>query len=210
MNRFRFTFIAVCLVLLYLGISDLRLWYNNRAPQTIAIETLESSGAPQEWLHVIGGYQDLDRAINTSGTVEIEALLIPLLSDSEQKMIRVLVETHNPHLIQLFKEYHLFTDTLPEKKTFREQYAAEFKRQRDILGMLSGGLIASGNQQKLLKLAKETGLDVDDSVIFLSEGKEPNQWRGLFFTVIGCLGLLKIARSKKVVATDQKETGKSA
>lgn len=209
MNRFRFTFIAICLVLLFLGISDLRLWYNNQAPQTITIDNLESNGPPQEWLHVINGYQDLDRAINTSGTVEIEALLIPLLSDSDQQAIRVLVETHNPHLIQLFKEYHLFTDTLTEKKTFREQYAAEFKRQRDILGMLSGGLIASGNQQKLLKLAKETGLDVDENVIFLSEGKEPGQWRGIFFTVIGCLGLLKILRGKKSVATDLKDTGKN-
>jgi hypothetical protein len=210
MNRFRFTFIAVCLVLLYLGISDLRLWYNNQAPHTITIEALESSGPPQEWLHVVGGYQDLDRAINTSGTVEIEALLVPLLTDPEQPMIRVLVETHNPHLIQLFKEYHLFTDTLPEKKAFREQYAAAFKGQRDILGMLSGGLIASGNQQKLLNLAKDTGLDVDENVIFLSEGKKPGRWRGLFFTVIGGLGLLRVCRRKKNPATDPKEPGLSA
>ena len=40
--------------------------------------------------------------------------------------------------------------------------------QWDITGMLIAGLIARGNQQKLIKLAKETALNIADNVIFLS------------------------------------------
>ena len=69
MKRFRFTLIAVCLVLLYLGVNDLLLWFKNQTPQTITISQLEASGAPQEWLKIKAGYLDLDRAISTSGTV---------------------------------------------------------------------------------------------------------------------------------------------
>jgi len=44
----------------------------------------------------------------------------------------------------------------------------------------------------LLKLANQTDLDVADDVVFLSEGKEPGKWRGIFFTVVGLLGLIKV------------------
>ena len=37
MKRFRFTLIAVCLVLLYLGVNDLLLWFNNQSPRSINI-----------------------------------------------------------------------------------------------------------------------------------------------------------------------------
>ena len=63
--------------------------------------------------------------------------------------------------------------------------------------MLVAGLIASGNQQKLLKLAKQTGLDIADDVIFLSEGKVPGKWRGVFFTVVGLLGLVRVLTGKR-------------
>ncbi len=52
MRRFRYTLIAVCLVLLFLGVTDLILWFNNQTPQSISIETLEQTGAPREWLQV--------------------------------------------------------------------------------------------------------------------------------------------------------------
>lgn len=200
MNRFRFTLIAVCLVLLFLGVSDLVLWFNNQAPQSVQIDQLEASGAPREWLQVSGGYQDLDRAISTSGALELEALLVPLISHPDQERIQVMVETRNEHLLRLFKEYHFFTDTVPEKRAFRERHAREFKGERDVTGMLVGGLIASGNQDKLRKLAQQTGLDIADDVIFLSEGKEPGTWRGVFFTLVGLLGLVKILLSKKPAA----------
>jgi hypothetical protein len=211
MRRFRFTLIAVCLVLLYLGISDLLLWFSNPSPQVISIEQLESEGPPRAWLHVTGGYQDLDRAISTSGTVELEALLIPLVSEPEQQTIRVMVETRQPRLLQVFEDYHFFTDTLPQKRAFREEHADAFHGQRDITGMLVAGLIARGNQQKLIKLARQTDLQIAEDVIFLSEGKTPGKWRGLFFTVVGLLGLLKILASKQTRAgKTQSSTGISS
>lgn len=204
MNRFRFTLIAVCLVLLYLGISDLVLWFNNQSPQPVAIRQLESGHVPQEWLSVSGGYQDLDRGISTSGSLELEALLIPLMAHPDQERIHVMVETRDPELLQLFKDYHFFTDTVPEKKAFRETHATAFTGQREVTGMLVAGLIASGNQQKLLKLAQQTGLDIADDVIFLSEGKTPGRWRGVFFTVVGLLGFIRVVtRKKSVVQQDQ-------
>ena len=197
MKRFRFTLIAVCLVLLYLGGSDLLLWFNNQSAQTVSISQLEESGAPQEWLNVKAGYMDLDRAISTSGSVEMEALLIPLVTHPDQQRIRVMVETRSTDLLQLFKEYHFFTDTIPEKQAFRNKHAEEFRGQRDVTGMLVDGLIARGNQQKLLTLAKQTGLDIADDVIFLSEGKVPGKWRGVFFTVVGLLGLVRVLTGKR-------------
>jgi hypothetical protein len=197
MKRFRFTLIAVCLVLLYLGGSDLLLWFNNQSAQTLSISQLEESGAPQEWLNVKAGYMDLDRAISTSGSVEMEALLIPLVTHPDQQRIRVMVETRSTDLLQLFKEYHFFTDTIPEKQAFRNKHAEEFRGQRDVTGMLVAGLITRGNQQKLLKLAKQTGLDIAGDVIFLSEGKVPGKWRGVFFTVVGLLGLVRVLTGKR-------------
>ncbi|MBE0577055.1 MAG: hypothetical protein IH613_14315 [Desulfuromonadales bacterium] len=197
MRRFRYTLIAVCLVLLFLGVTDLILWFNNQTPQAITVETLEQTGTPQEWLIVTGGYQDLDRGVSTSGSLEMEALLVPLLSHPDQEQIRIMVETRNPHLLKLFQDYHFLTDTIPDKQRFRREHSDEFKGQREITGMLVSGIIARGNQQKLLKLAKQTGLDIADDVIFLSEGKEPGKWRGVFFTVVGLLGLFKVLSRKK-------------
>lgn len=206
MRRFRYTLIAVCLVLLFLGVTDLQLWFNNQSPQSINIDELEQNGAPREWLHVSGGYQDLDRAISTSGSLELEALLIPLLLHPDQEQVRVLIESRNEDLLQLFKEYHFFTDTVPEKQAFRRKYEKAFKGQRDITGMLVSGLIVRNNQQKLLKLAKQTEMNVADDVIFLSEGKEPGKWRGVFFTVVSVLGLAKVLLRRKEQSAPVEET----
>ena len=201
MRRFRYTLIAVCLVLLFLGVSDLTLWFNNQAPQPVSIETLEQIGAPAEWLEAKAGYQDLDRAISTSGSLEMEALLVPLVAHPDQEQIHVMVETRDPYQLKLFQDYHFFTDTLPEKREFRRKHGAEFKGQRDITGMLVSGLIARGNRQKLIDLAKETDLNIADDVIFLSEGKEPGKLRGVFFTLMGLLGLFKVFTHKKEVSS---------
>jgi hypothetical protein len=205
MKRFRFTLIAVCLVLLYLGVNDLLLWFNNQSPRSISISQLEATGAPQEWLSVTAGHLDLDRAISTSGSVEMEALLVPLLTHPDQERIVVMVETREAHLLQIFKEYHFFTDTIPEKRAFRQKHAAVFEGQRNITGMLVAGLIVRGNQQKLMKLATQTGLDVADDVIFLSDGKQPGKWRGLFFTVVGLLGLIRVLTYKKQGSPPERE-----
>ncbi len=192
MRRFRFTLIAICLVLLLLGGRDLYLWIKNPTPQPVDIKLIETAGAPKEWLSVTGGYQDLDRAISTSGTIEMEALLVPLLGEPDQEEIKLLIETRDPQLLALFHEYYFFTDTVPEKKAFREKHANAFSSQRAVTGMLVSGLIAKGNRQKLLKLAKETGLKVTDDVIFLSEGKEPARWRGVFFVAVAISGLARV------------------
>ena len=197
MRRFRFTLFSICLLLLFLGMNDLILWFHNQSPQPISIGILEQTGAPQEWLHVTAGYQDLDRGISTSGSLEMEALLVPLLMHPDQDQIKVMVETRDSHLLKLFQDYHFLTDTISEKQDFRRDHTNEFQGQRDVTGMLVAGIIARGNQQKLLKLAKQTGLDIADDVIFLSEGKEPDKWRGVFFTVVGLLGLIKILTLKK-------------
>jgi len=192
MKRFRVTLIAVSAVLLFLGINDLSVWWRNRVPTSIDIATLANSGAPTEWLKVSNGYMDLDRAISTSGTIELEALLVPLLPDLNQEEIRVLVETRNPRTLELVRGYHFTPETEEEQTAFREEHAAEFQARSEITGMLVSGLIAKGNRTKLLELARDTGLDVQEDVIFLSEGKIPQLWRGLFFTLIALFTVLKL------------------
>jgi len=64
--------------------------------------------------------------------------------------------------------------------------------RRDVTGTDIGGLIASGNRDKLMTLAKHLGIPVQENILFISEGKEPGKWRGFFFFVVGLLGLLKV------------------
>ena len=78
MKRFRFTLLAICLLLLWLGWNDLSLLLRNPKPQTIGLEELVRTGPPRDWLHVTGGYQDLTEAISTSGSVDLDAFLVPL------------------------------------------------------------------------------------------------------------------------------------
>ncbi|HKL24847.1 MAG TPA: hypothetical protein VJ910_01325 [Desulfuromonadales bacterium] len=192
MDRFRVTFLAISAVLLFLGISDLELWWRNRTPTPVDIAVLATQGPPTEWLKVTDGYLDLDRAISTSGTIDIEALLVPLLSEPDQEEIRVLVETRQPGALELVEGYHFLPETEQEQQAFREQHAAEFVAQRDVTGMLVSGLIAKGNRKNLLELAQQTGLNITEDVIFISEGKVPQLWRGLFFTLIALFTILKI------------------
>lgn len=192
MNRFRVTFLAISAVLLFLGISDLELWWRNRTPTPIDIAVLADQGPPAEWLKVTDGYLDLDRAISTSGTVELEALLVPLISAPDREEIRVLLETRHPRTLELVRGYHFLPETVAEQQAFREEHAAEFVAQRDITGMLVSGMIAKGNRENLLELAQQTGLDITEDVIFISEGKVPQFWRGLFFTLVGMFTILKI------------------
>lgn len=193
MNRFRFTLLAVCLVLLYLGMTDLSLFFRNQAPAPLSISDLEQQGPPREWLQVTGGYQDLEQAISTSGSIELNALLVPLKASPEQKGFRVLVETRNPRVMELFKTYHFKFDSVFAKEKYLAEHREEFYAQRDITGMEISGLIASGNRDKLLELAQELGMEVDEDVVFLAEGKEPASWRGFLFVALAIAGLIKFA-----------------
>lgn len=197
MKRFRFTLIAVCLVLLYMGYADISLYLRNQEPADISIERLIAQGPPQQWLQVTGGYFNLNEAISTSGSVELEALLIPLTPAPRQGRYEVLVETQDPHLLDLFSTYHFNLDTLYEKENFREEHAQAFFGQRDITGMLQSSLIAGNNLNRLKKLARAGGMDLPEEVVFLSEGKTPPTWRGFFFLAVALAGLAKVALNWK-------------
>ena len=192
MKRFRFTLLAVCLVLLWLGWTDISLFLRNRAPTAVSISELERQGPPRAWLRVEGGWLDMERAISTSGSVELDALLVPLVKAPEEKEFQVLVETRDPQLVKLFRTYNFQFDTDAERKAYLSEHRAEFHPQRDVTGTVITGLIAAGNRDKLMKLAREVGMKVPDNVLFLSEGKEPPKFRGFFFAAIGLLGLARL------------------
>jgi hypothetical protein len=192
MKRFRFTLLAICLVLLYLGWTDVTLLLRNPSPATVSIEELERGNVPREWLHVTGGHQNLLEAISTSGSVELESFLVPLKSAPEKAAFHVLVETRNPRTLDLLATYHFQLDSSEAKEAYLDAHAAEFQGEREVTGMVISGLVASGNRDKLMKLAKEVGMLVPPDVLFLSEGKEPGRWRGYFFFGIGLLGLVKV------------------
>ena len=192
MKRFRFTLLAVCLVLLYLGWSDVSLYLRNPSPAVTSIEELERGNVPREWLHVTGGHQNLLEAISTSGSIKLDAFLVPLKSSPDEKAFHVLVETRNPKVLELLANYHFQLDSAEAKEAYLQAHAADFQGQRDITGMLISGLVASGNRDKLMKLAKDVGMQVPPDVLFLSEGKEPGRWRGFFFLAIGLAGLVKV------------------
>jgi hypothetical protein len=192
MKRFRFTLLAICLVLLYLGWIDVTLLLRNPSPASVSIEELERGNVPREWLHVTGGHQNLLEAISTSGSVELESFLVPLKSTPEEASFHVLVETRNPRILELLAAYHFQLDSVEAKEDYLKEHAAEFQGQRDVTGTVVSGLVASGNRDKLMKLAREVGMQVPPDVLFLSEGKEPGRWRGFFYLGIGLLGLIKV------------------
>lgn len=192
MNRFRFTILAVCLVLLILGVTDLNLLFNNPEPAVVDIAALEAGDVPREWLTVEGGYWNLEQAISTTGTIELEAFLIPLRSTPDPDgPIRVIFESNDPQIVELLKTYYFSMDSLEQQAEFREQNNEMFFGQHQVTAMLVGGLIESGNRDKLVELARELKMPVDDQVLLLSQGKEPERFRGYFFTLIAVLGTLK-------------------
>jgi len=192
MKRFRFTLLAVCLVLLFLGWNDTSLFLRNRAPQAVTIAALEAGETPREWLRVTGGVLDLSGAISTSGSIELDALLIPLKSDPASSGYRVLVECRDPALLDLFATYHFKLDSDAAKEQFLAEHRSEFLPRRDVTGTRIGGLIASGNRDKLMTLTRELGAPAADNVMFIAEGKEPPSVRGFFFLIVGLLGLGKV------------------
>ncbi len=197
MKRFRYTLLAVCLVLLYLGYADVSLFLRNRAPLPIAIENLERGDAPREWLQVQDAVVDLENAISTSGSIELSALLVPLKSSPDQEGFGVLLETRDPQLLELFKTYNFLLDSALERERYLEEHKDEFLYRRDVTGMLVTGLIATGNRDKLMTLARDVGMQIPENVIFISEGKEPARWRGFFFVAMALLGLVKFAMMGK-------------
>jgi hypothetical protein len=192
MKRFRFTLLAICLVLIFLGWTEISYFLRNRVPLAVTITELEQGAETREWLHITGGSLDLLGAISTSGSIELDALLIPLKSDPAAPGFQVLVESRDPALLDLFGTYHFRQDSETEQQRFLEENRERFTIRRDLTGTKVGGLIASGNRDKLVKLTQELGTPVAENILFVSEGKEPGKWRGFFFFGVGLLGLLKV------------------
>lgn len=191
MKRFRFTLLAVCLFLIGLGSYNCSLFFRNMEPAEVSIAALESRGAPREWLHVTGGTLDLEKAVSTSGSIELDALLVPLQSDPASGKILVMVESRDPRLLDLFRTYHFQFDSVLQKNEYLKEHRDEFHPRRDVTGSLMG-IVARGNRDKMLKLAQGAGLNVSDQVIFLTEGKEPPRYSGFFFVAVGLLGAARV------------------
>lgn len=191
MKRFRVTLLVVCLLLGWLGYTDLSVYLRNPEPQQISIADLEAQGAPREWMEIYGGYQDLLQAINMSGTMEIDAFLVPLKVTPDSDEMLVWFETRDPQIVGALKTYYFKTDTDAERIKMVEENRKLFYGRKDLTGMMVGNLIADSNKNKLEKLLAEMNIPVSDQVIFVSEGKEPEKLRGFFFALMAILGLGK-------------------
>ena len=205
MKRFRFTLLAICLVLGWLGYHDLKLNFNNPEPLSVPISELESSGAPREWLTIEGGRLDLEQAINPSGQVETfesGPFFVPLTGNSDSDTITVVVETRRREVIETLRKYVLGFDKTDAQEAFLRENRNAFHPAVAITGMTSSWLTSTANRDKLLQLAKEQKMPVSPDVIFISEGKEPGRFRGFFFAVIAILGFLKF-----ISMTLKKESG---
>ena len=193
MKRFRITLLILCLLLLWLGVNDLERQWRNPSPQSLSLQQLLDRGTSREWVTINGGYQDLLEAISTSGTLELDALLVPLKRDPHQQQIDLLFETRDPELLKLFSTYNFQLDSEQEKQLFRQKFADRIIRPHQVTGMIISGLAADNNREKLKKLATELGLAVQPEMLFVAEGENPNSWRGYLFLGAAVLGLLKFA-----------------
>ncbi|MDD2365447.1 MAG: hypothetical protein PHN84_04725 [Desulfuromonadaceae bacterium] len=193
MKRFRVTLLVVCLVLGWLGFTDLAIYFRNPAPQVIDIESLASQGAPREWLKVEGGYRDLLQAINMSGTVDITSFLIPLKRSEKDGNLQIWFESRDPKILELLKTYYFVLDTDADRAKFIKENQQLFMGRYDLSGMTVSSLIADSNRGKLKELLTKMKIPVSEKVVFISEGKVPSALRGIFFAVIALLGLGKLA-----------------
>ncbi|MEZ4599907.1 MAG: hypothetical protein R2940_08965 [Syntrophotaleaceae bacterium] len=193
MKRYRITLLVVCLVLLFLGYTDLNLLFRNPKPMPVQIAELEQGEPQQEWLTIKGGHQNLLEAISTSGSVEVNAFLVPLKTAPEAEDYRVLVETRNPQIVETLKTYYFKLESDRERQEFLEKNRQFFFGSREVTGMVMSGLIGKNNRNRLAKLSRDYGIDVPENVLLFTEGKTPAKLRGFFFVGIGLLGLGKLA-----------------
>ncbi|MBN1957651.1 MAG: hypothetical protein JXQ81_04620 [Desulfuromonadales bacterium] len=192
MKRFRITILAVCLLLAWLGYSDLRVLLNNPEPLDVTVAELETSGIPREWLHVQDGVQDLLQAINMSGSMNIDAFLVPLKRTAASQTMKIWFETRDPEIINALKTYYFTLESDQQRSKFIADNRQLFFGIRPVTGMAAAGLVADSNQNKLKKLLEQMNIPVSEETIFISEGKQPARWRGIFFTLIAVVGVVKI------------------
>ncbi len=192
MKQFRVTIITICLILGYLGYADLSLLLRNPEPLEISIEDLVLTGAPQEWLTVDGGYHDLTQAINMSGTMEVGSFLVPLKQSKSSSEMKIWFETREPAIVDTLKTYYFILETEEQQKEFLSENKQIFSAPRQLTGMTANNLVADSNQKKLTELLTEMNIPVNENTIFISEGKTPAVWRGVFFAGISLIGLIKV------------------
>jgi len=203
MKRFRITIMAICLLVGWLGYSDLTILLRNPEPLEVSIFDLEITGAPREWLTVNDGYQDLLQGINMSGTMEVGSFLIPLKSSPEAEDIKVWFETRDPQIIETLKTYYFILDTEVQRQNYLAENRLFFSAQRRLTGMVTGNLVADSNQKKLTKLLQKMDIPVAETTIFISEDKQPVLWRGIFFAGIAIIGLIKVGLSFRETSSDR-------
>lgn len=192
MKRFRVTLLAVCLLLGWLGFNDLSLLLRNSGPQQLSIIELETQGPDREWLNISNGHQDLMQAINMSGTMEIDSFLVPLKRSADSSEIGVWFETRDPQIVALLKTYYFKLNTDEERQKFIQDNNDFIYARRDVQGMTADNLIAESNHDKLKELLQEMNMTVPENVIFISEGKEPEAMRGIFFAFVALIGSIKL------------------
>lgn len=198
MKRFRVTIIAICLILSWLAYTDLSLLLRNPEPLNISISELEQAGAPREWLTIHDGYQDLLQAINMSGTMEVGSFLVPLKNSKDAEEFHIWVETRDPEIVKTLKKYYFMLETDTQQQNFLKENQDLFFAQKEVTGMTMGNLVADSNQQKLTQLLQQMHIPLSEKTIFISEGKKPAVWRGIFFMAIAIVGFIKVFLSNKV------------
>ncbi len=193
MNRFRVTLIAVCLVLFWLAYNDISLFLRNPDSLVISINELEAlDRAPREWMTVTGGYPDYLQGINMSGSMDFEAFLVPLSSSPDSSNYRVWFETRDPEILEALSTYYFLLDTEEQRREFLEEKSPLFTSQHLLIGMTAAELVTNSNQKKLLSMLEQMGVEASGTPIFISEGKEPVIWRGVFFALVAFAGLMKL------------------
>lgn len=200
MKRFRVTLIAICCVLAWLAYTDLSLLLRNPEPLEISIEELNRlSAPPREWLKVTGGYPQLLQGINMTGEMQFTAFLIPLTStpNGTEQDIKIWFESRDPEILKALRTYYFSLDTQNQRDDFINEHQHLFATSRSITGMTAGNLVARSNQRQLIKLLAEMEVETPENPIFISEGKQPVLWRGLFYALIACAGFIKLAVDRR-------------
>lgn len=178
----------MALVLGLLGIDDARVALNNRKPQVISPSELSRTEA--EWLELRNAELDLEEAISTSGTLEVDALLVPLALPGGGPT-RMLVETRDPRRLELFRQLHFGQDSEAQKAAFRLAQHEALHPRSTLRGLRLRGMVARSNAAKLTSLAQEGGLSLDPAAFILVEGREPSPGRGFFFLAMALAALIK-------------------
>lgn len=194
MRRFRFTIIAVCLILAWLAYADITLFGRNPSPKEMTVSAIETDGPKREWLRITDGYIDLTQAINMSGSMEIDSFLVPLMTAPDAQHIKVWFETRDPAIIETLKIYYFQLDSKEQRKSYEASHQEQFFGQRAVTGMLTSGLVANSNREKLIQLLHEMNVAVPPDILFISEGKQPPKWRGFLFAIIAIAGIFKLGR----------------